>query len=111
MFVATVGTERVFRYRPGLLGNRRERGKLENNAQERSGYLRPGLVSVPGALVLVVLTLAYCISVKSMKQKEVNLRKSGARLRVAAHHCPVRGKSKRRTNGIGCPYSTANAYL
>ena len=82
-----------FRYRPGLLGNRRERGKRENNAQETSGFLRPGLVSVSDALVLGVLTLDLRITVISEKQKEVNPRKSDARLRVPMHHYPGRENS------------------
>ena len=54
-----------FRYRPGLLWS-----KLENNAQEESGYLRPGLVSVSDALVLGVLTFDCRIPVNSKKQRE-----------------------------------------
>ena len=37
-----------------------------------SGYLRPGLVSVSGVLVLGVLTLVYRIPELSRKLKEVN---------------------------------------
>ena len=43
--------------------------KFENNAQEISSYLRPGLVSVSDALVLEVPTWDYRIS--------VDLRKTG----------------------------------
>ena len=75
-----------FRYRPDLLGNRRERSKREYNTQEESCYLRSGLVSVSDALVLGVLTLDLRVTVISRKQKEVSPRKSGARLRVPMHH-------------------------
>ena len=87
-----------FRYMPGLMGNRRERGKRENNAQERSSYPSPGLVSVFVVLVFGVLTLDLRITVNSRKQKEVNPRIFGAWLQVQMHHYPGRGKSKRRTN-------------
>ena len=72
--------------------------KLENNAQERSSYLRPGLFSVSDALVLVVLNLVYRISIRSKKQKEVNPRKSDAGLHVPMHHYHWIVKLKRRTN-------------
>ena len=63
-----------FRYRPGILGCRRERVKRESNAQDVPSYLRPGLVSVSDALVLGVLTLNCRITVIPEKQKRVNPR-------------------------------------
>ena len=75
-----------FRYRPGLLGNRREMVERENNTQVGSCYLRPGLVSVSDALFLGVPTLVYPITVISVKQGEVNPRKSGAQLEFLMHH-------------------------
>ena len=50
----------------------------ESNAQERSYYIRPGLVSVSDALGFGVLTLVLRITVISENQKEVNTSKSDA---------------------------------
>ena len=44
----------------------------QSEAQVGSGYLRPGLVSLSGVLVVGVLTLDYSIPVKSKKLKRVN---------------------------------------
>ena len=85
-----------FRYRPGLLGDRRVGSKRENNTQEKSCYLRPGLVSVSDALVLGVMTLVYRIPVNSEKLKRVNLRNSDAGYGVLLHHEFGKGISKRR---------------
>ena len=50
-----------------------------------SGYLRPGLVSLSGVLVLGVLTLVYRIPELSMKLKEVNPGNSDAEYGVRLH--------------------------
>ena len=55
--------EAFFRYRPGLLDNPRERCERKSRAQGGSGYLRSGLVSVSGVLVLGVMTLDYRVKV------------------------------------------------
>ena len=75
-----------FRYRPGLLGNLRERGKRESNAQDGLSYLRPGLVSVSDALDLGVLTLDCRIAVILEKQNRVNPRKSDTGFQVLLNH-------------------------
>ena len=73
------------------------KGKAEQStAQVRSGYLRPGLVSVSGVLVLGVLTLVYRIPELSRKQKRVNPKYSDAGYGVLLHHEIGKGKSKRR---------------
>ena len=55
------------------------KGKAEQSkAQVGSGYLRPGLVSLSGVLVLGVLTLVYRIPELSRKLKEVNPKNSDA---------------------------------
>ena len=82
----TGGTGAFFRYRPGLLGNLREKGETGKQRTGGTSYLRPGLVSVSDALVLGVLTLVCRISVKSRKQKEVSARNSDAGFRVLLHH-------------------------
>ena len=76
-------TEAFFLYRPGLLGNLRERGKRENNAQEESSYLRPGLVTVSDAMVLGVLTLDLHITVISKKTKGSKSEKIGRTIEVS----------------------------
>ena len=60
------------------------------------GYLRPGLVSVSGVLVLGVLTLDSRILNSSRKRKRVNPGNSDAEYRVLLHHEVGKGKSKRR---------------
>ena len=70
-----------FRYRPGLLDNRRGGARREKQSRVSTGgigYLRPGLISLSGVLVLGVLTLDYRINVNSSNRKRVNSRKSGA---------------------------------
>ena len=61
-----------------------------------SGYLRPGLVSVSGVLVLGVLTLDYRIPNSSRKRKRVNPGNSDAEYGVLLHHEIGNGNSKRR---------------
>ena len=58
----------------------------QRKAQVGSGYLRPGLVSVSGVLVLGVLTLDYRIKVKSVNRKRVNPGNSDAVYGVLLHH-------------------------
>ena len=57
-------------------------GEMESErkirAQGGSGYLRPGMVSVSGVLVIWVLTLDYRIKVKSVNRKRVNPKYSDA---------------------------------
>ena len=64
-----------------------------------SGYLRPGLVSLSGALVLGVLTLVYRIPELSRKLKEVNPGDPDAEYGVLLHHEIGKGNSKRRKHG------------
>ena len=52
------------------------KGKAEHMVG--SGYLRPGLVSLSGVLVLVVLTVDQRITVKKLNRKRVNPGKSDA---------------------------------
>ena len=68
----------------------------KSRAQGGSGYLRPGLVSVSGVLVLGVLTLDYRIKVKSVNRKRVNPKYSDAGGGVLLHHEIGKGNSKRR---------------
>ena len=68
----------------------------KSRAQVGSGYLRPGLVSVSGVLVLGVLNLDYRIKVKSVNLKRVNPGNSHAEHGVQLHHEFGKGKSKRR---------------
>ena len=73
------------------------KGKAEQSkAQVGPGYLRPGLVSVSGVLVLGVLTLVYLIPDLSMKRKRVNPGSSDAEYGVLLHHEIGKGNSKRR---------------
>ena len=73
------------------------KGKAEQSkAQVGSGYLRPGLVSVSGVLVLGVLTLDSRISNLSRKRKRVNPGNSDAEYGVSLHHEIGKGNSKRR---------------
>ena len=68
------------------------KGKAEQSkAQVGSGYLRPGLVSLSGVLVLGVLTLVYRINVKYVNRKEANSRKSDAGFQVLLHHDSEKG--------------------
>ena len=64
-----------------------------------SGYLRPGLVSVSGVLVLGVLTLDYRIPNLSRKRKRVNPGNSDAEYGVLLHHEFGKWNSKRRNTG------------
>ena len=68
----------------------------KSRAQGGSGYLRPGLVSVSGVLVLGVLTLDCRITNLSRKRKRVNPGNSDAEYRVLLHHEIGNGKSKKR---------------
>ena len=68
----------------------------KNRAQGGSGYLRPGLVSVSGVLVLGVLTLVYRNPNLSRKRKRVNPGSSDAEHGVLLHHEIGNGNSKRR---------------
>ena len=68
----------------------------KSRAQVGSGYLRPGLVSVSGVLVLGVLTLDYRIPNLSRKRKSANPGNSDAEYGVLLHHEIGKGKSKRR---------------
>ena len=61
-----------------------------------SGYLRSGLVSVSGVLVLGVLTLDYRITRISVNRKRVNPGNSGAGFQSSVHHEIGKGRSKRR---------------
>ena len=70
--------------------------KRENNTQEGSCYLRPGLVSVSDFLVLGVLTLVYRIPELSRKLKEVNPGYSDAEYGDWLHHEIGNVNSKRR---------------
>ena len=73
------------------------KGKAEQSkAQVGSGYLRPGLVSVSGVMVLGVLTLDYRIPNLSRKRKRVNPGNSDAEYGVSLHHELGMRKSKRR---------------
>ena len=68
------------------------KGKAEQSkAQVGSGYLRPGLVSLSGVLVLGVLTLDYRINVNSSNRKRVNSRKSDAGFQGSVHHDSEKG--------------------
>ena len=62
-----------------------------------SGYLRPGLVSVSGVLVLGVLTLVYRIPELSRKLKEVNPGNSDAEYGVRFDHEFGKGSQKDAT--------------
>ena len=73
------------------------KGKAEQSkAQVGSGYLRPGLVSLSGVLVLGVLTLVSRIPELSRKLKRVNPGNSDAEYGVWLHHEFGNGKWKRR---------------
>ena len=63
----------------------------KSRAQGGSGYLRSGLVSVSGVLVLGVLTLDYRVKVKSVNRKRANKRKSDAGFQVLLHHDSEKG--------------------
>ena len=65
-----------------------------------SGYLRSGLVSVSGVLVLWVLTLDYRITVIRLNRKRVNPGKSDARYEVRLHYEIGNGISKRRNASV-----------
>ena len=65
-----------------------------------SGYLRSGLVSVSGVLVLGVLTLDYRIKVNSVNRKGVNRGISDAGLQTSVHHDSEKGDSKRRNASV-----------
>ena len=56
-----------------------------------SGYIRSGLVSVSGVMVLGVLTLDYRVKVKSVNRKRANPRKSDAGFQVLLHHDSEKG--------------------
>ena len=76
------------------------KGKTEQSeAQVGSGYLRPGLVSVSGVLVLGVLTLVYRIPDLTRKRKRVSPGNSDAEYVVLLHHEIGKGNSKRRKHG------------
>ena len=63
------------------------KGKAEQSrSQVGSGYLRPGLVSVSGVLVLGVLTLDCRILNLSVNRKRVNPGNSDAVYGVLLHH-------------------------
>ena len=79
-------------------GEKSENGKAEH--REESGYLRSGLVSVSGVLVLVVLTLDYRINVISVNRKKVNPGKSDAWFQASVHHDSEKGDSKRRNASV-----------
>ena len=68
----------------------------KSRAQGGSGYLRSGLVSVSGVLVLGVLTLDCRIKVNSVSRTRVNPGKSDARFQTSVHHDSEKGDSKRR---------------
>ena len=61
-----------------------------------SGYLRPGLVSLSGVMVLGYLTLVYRIPELSRKLKEVNPWYSDADYGVSLHHEIGKENSERR---------------
>ena len=73
-----------------------ERKSRAEEARGGSGYLRPGLVSLSGVLVLGVLTLVYRIPELSRKLKRVNPGNSDAEYEVLLHHEIGKGNSKRR---------------
>ena len=77
-----------------------ERVKRESNTQERSSYLRPGLVSVSVVLVLGALTLDYRIKVKSVNRKRVNPKYSDAGYGVLLHHEFWKWISERRKHEV-----------
>ena len=72
----------------------------KSRAQVGSGYLRPGLVSVSGVLVLGVLTLDSRIPNLSRKRKRVNPGNSDAEYEVLLHHEIGKGNSKRRNTSV-----------
>ena len=69
----------------------------KSRAQGVSGYLRPGLVSVSGVLVLGVLTLVYRIKVKSVNRKGINPGNSDAEYGVWCTMNSERGNRKDAT--------------
>ena len=72
----------------------------KSRAQGESGYLRSGLVSVSGVLVLGVLTLDYRIKVNSVNRKRANPGKSDAGFQTSVHHDSEKGDSKRRNASV-----------
>ena len=62
-----------------------------------SGYIRSGLVSVSGVLVLGVLTLDYRLKVNSVNRKRVNSGKSDAGFQASEHHDSEKGIRKDAT--------------
>ena len=79
-------------------GEKSENGKAEH--REESGYLRSGLVSVSGVLVLVVLTLDYRVNVNSVNRNGVNSGRSDAGFQASVHHDSEKGDSKRRNASV-----------
>ena len=81
----------------GLAWTTGEKGtKGKSRAQGESGYIRSGLVSGSGVLVLGVLTLDYRIPNLSEKRKEVNPGILDTRYEVRLHHEIGKWISKRR---------------
>ena len=65
-----------------------------------SGYLRSGLVSVSGVLVLGFLIMVYRIPNLTVKRKEVIPGVLDARYEVRLHHEIGKGISKRRNASV-----------
>ena len=72
----------------------------KSRAQGESGYLRSGLVSVSGVLVLGVLTLDCRITVITLNRKRVNPGKSDAGFQTSVHHDSEKVDSKRRNASV-----------
>ena len=65
-----------------------------------SGYLRPGLVSLSGVLVLGVLTVVYRTTVIKLNRNRVNPGKSDAGFQASVHHDSEKGDSKIRNTSV-----------
>ena len=95
----TGGTESVLPVPAGPSGQPEKMVRdMKSRAHGESGYLRPGLVSVSGVLVIGVLTLDYRIPDLSRKRKRVNPGNSDAEYGVLLHHEIGKGNSNRRNH-------------